>query len=117
VEGAVDGIEQIEKTRSTGLARLQRLCVVGVQDEPGDNIGEVVSCPFAGHVGLREADWTIEDAPLKEILISHLDARLNARAESAVNAFCAIWEYDFETAEFEFGEAIENETAEKHGSR
>jgi hypothetical protein len=116
MEGAIDGIEQIEKARPTGLARLQGLCVISVQYEPCDDIGEVIGCPFAGHVGFGEADRTIEDTPLEEILISHLDARLNARSESAVNAFCAIREYDFQAAEFEFGEAIENESAEKHVS-
>ena len=116
MEGAVDGIEQIEKTRATGLARLQGLCVVGVQYEPCDDISEVIGYPLAGHVGFGEADRSIKDTPLEEILISHLDARLNARAESAVKALCTIWEYDFESAEFEFGEAIENESAEKHVS-
>ena len=117
VEGAVDGIEQIEKTRATRLACLQSLCVVGVQDEPGNDLGEIVSRPFAGHVGFGKPDGTIENTPLEEVLISHLDAGLNPSSQSAVDAFGTIRKYDFEAAEFEFGEAIENESAEKHVSR
>ena len=117
VEGAVGGIEQIEKAGSTGLARLKGLCVVGVQDEPCDDLGEVVGRPFASHIGFGETNRAVEDTPLEEILITHLDARLNARAESAIDAFGAIRKDDFEAAEFEFGEAIENESAKKHVSR
>ena len=117
VESAVGSIEQIEKARSTRLARLHGLCVVSVQDEPGDDLCEVVGRPFSSHVGFRETNRTIEDAPLEEILITHLDARLDTRAESAVDATGAIRKDDFEAAEFEFGEAIENEAAEKHVSR
>lgn len=114
VEGAVDGIEQIEKTRATGLARLQSLCVVGVQDEPSDDLGEIVGRPFAGHVGFGKTNGTVEDTPLEEVLISNRDTGLNAGAEPAIDTFGTIRKYDFEAAEFEFGEAIENESAEKH---
>jgi hypothetical protein len=99
------------------LARLHGLRVVSVQDEPGDDLCEVVGRPFSSHVGFRETNWTIEDAPLEEILITHLDARLDTRAEAPVDATGAIRKDDFEAAEFEFGEAIENEAAEKHVSR
>ena len=117
MEGAVDGIEEIEKACSTGLACLQGLCVVSVEDEPCDDLGEVVGRPFPGHVGFRKTDRAIEDTPLEEILITYLDACLNALAEPPVDAFGTIREDDFESAEFEFGEAIENESTEKHVSR
>ena len=93
------------------------LCVISVQDEPGDDLCEVVGRPFASHVGFGETNRAVEDTPLEEILITHLDARLDASSQPAVDATGAIREDDFEAAEFEFGEAIENEAAEKHVSR
>ena len=99
------------------MARLHGLCVISVQDEPGDDLGEVVGRPFTSHIGFGETNRTIKDAPLEEILITHLDTRLDASPKPAVDATGAIREDDFEAAEFEFGEAIENEAAEKHVSR
>ena len=90
VKGAVDGVEEVKKSCAHRSAGLQRLGLIGIENEPGDDAGQIIRRPLSSHVTFSKTDRPEEHAAFKKFLPLDADLRLHALATATIYAARAI---------------------------
>ena len=114
VDGAVHEVQDVEDSGSPRAVGLQRFGIAGVQDEPGDDFGDVGSFPLGRHEAFRKSDGPEKHAAPEEGFLEDPDVRVEPVVDAAINLLGPIGQNDRQRAVLQLGKTIEDQIPEDH---